>query len=117
MSHKSKSTYVSQNVNRRKAHYRVHITCIKKIGAGGGRITLALSKKKDPSLCLVINKSPSGLSTEIVLVANKSSWHVETAQLAGEGQQTGIKCQRQQSLGFAIHLYLRKRKKKEANCN
>lgn len=62
----------------------------------------------------MINKSPSGLSTGIVLVVNKSSWHTETAELASECQQTEIKRQRQQSLGFAIHLYLRKEKKKRS---
>lgn len=50
---------------------------------------------------------------EIVLVVNKSSWHIETAELASECQQKEIKRQRQQSLGFAIHLYLRREKKKE----
>lgn len=60
----------------------------------------------------MINKSPSGLSTEIVLVV-KSSWHIETAELASECQQMEIKCQRQQSLGFAIHLYLRKKGKRQ----
>lgn len=50
---------------------------------------------------------------EIVLVVNKSSWHIETAELASECQQMEIKRQRQQSLGFAIHLYLRREKKKE----
>ena len=74
-SHKSKTTYCSQNVNRRKAHYSVHITCIKNRGTSRGVISTVL--KKDPSLCLVINKSPSGLSTEIVSVANKSSWRIE----------------------------------------
>ena len=68
-SHKSKTTYCSQNVNRRKAHYSVHITCIKNRGTSRGVISTLL--KKDPSLCLVINKSPSGLSTEIVSLANK----------------------------------------------
>lgn len=50
---------------------------------------------------------------EIVLVVNKSSWHIETAELASECQQKEIKRQRQQSLGLAIHLYLRREKKKE----
>lgn len=52
---------------------------------------------------------------EIVLVVNKSSWHIETADLASECQQREIKRQRQQSLGFAIHLYLRKAKKNKEN--
>lgn len=109
--HKSKSTYFSQKVTRRKAHYRVHITCIKNWGGGEDYLNTV---EKDPFLCLVISKSPSGLSTEIVSVVNKSSWHIKTADLASECQQMEIKRQRQQSLGFAIHLYLRK--KKEANC-
>lgn len=50
---------------------------------------------------------------EIVLVVNKSSWHIETAELASKCQQMEIKRKRQQSLGFAIHLYLRREKKKE----
>jgi len=76
----------------------------KKLGGGGHGITLAVLKNIH-FLCLVINKSPSGLSMEIVLVVYKSSWHTETAELANECQQTEIKRQRQQSLGFAIHLY------------
>lgn len=109
MSHKSKSIYFSQ-VTRRKAHYRVHITCIKNRGRGRNYLSTV---EKFPFWCLVINKSPSGLSMEIVLVVNKSSWRIETAELARECQQMKIKHQRQQSLGFAIHLYLRKGKKKK----
>lgn len=41
---------------------------------------------------------------EIVFVANKISWHIETEELASDRQKMEIKHQRQQSLGFAIHL-------------
>lgn len=43
----------------------------KKSGWGEGNYLSTVGK--DPFLCLVINKSPSGVSMEIVLVVNKSS--------------------------------------------
>lgn len=80
----------------------MHITCIKKWDGRKGNYLSTV--EKDPFLCLVMNKNPSGLSMEIVFVANKISWHIETEELASDRQKMEVKHQRQQSLGFAIHL-------------